>query len=177
PRVNNGGWARTPIDGYVLAKLEEQGLTPNPTADRERLIRRATFDLHGLPPTPAEVEAFVNDNSPAAYEKLIERLLQSERVGERWARHWLDTVRFAESGGYEFDGDRPAAFHYRDFVIKALNDDMAFDQFIRWQIAGDHLVPGDLQAIAATGFLVAGSYPGQTTSKTLALIRYDHLDD
>jgi hypothetical protein len=177
PTVKNAAWARTPIDRSILAKLEEKGLTPNGPIGRERLIRRATFDLHGLPPTPAEVDAFVNDKSPDAYEKLIDRLLQSEHVGERWARHWLDTVRFAESGGYEFDGNRPAAYHYRDFVIKAFNQDMPFDQFLRWQIAGDQLVPGDLQAIAATGFLVAGSYPGQTTSKTLALIRYDHLDD
>jgi hypothetical protein len=177
PNVKNGGWARTPIDRFILAKLEEKGLTPNPVLGRERLIRRAYFDLHGLPPTPAEVQAFVSDPAPDAYEKLIDRLLQSERVGERWARHWLDAVRFAESGGYEFDGDRPAAFHYRDFVIKAMNQDMPFDQFVRMQIAGDHLMPGDLTAISATGFLVAGSYPGQTTSKTLALIRYDHLDD
>jgi hypothetical protein len=181
PTVKNAAWAHTPIDHFILAKLEEKGLTPNGPLSRERLVRRAYFDLHGLPPTPAEIEAFLKDSATAtpqaAYEKLIDRLLQSEHVGERWARHWLDTVRFAESGGYEFDGNRPAAFHYRDFVIKAMNQDMPFDQFVRWQIAGDHLVPGDLQAIAATGFLVAGSYPGQTTSKTLALIRYDHLDD
>ena len=177
PAVKNQAWARTPIDRFILAKLEEKNLSPNPVITRERLIRRAYYDLHGLPPTPGEVEAFVKDAAPDAYERLIDRLLLSERVGERWARHWLDTVRFAESGGYEFDGDRPAAFHYRDFVIKALNQDMPFDQFVRWQIAGDHLVPGDLQAIAASGFLVAGSYPGQTTAKTLALIRYDHLDD
>jgi hypothetical protein len=182
PQVKNTAWTRTPIDRFILAKLEENGLAPNPEAARERLIRRACFDLHGLPPSPEELERFIREwdasaSPQTAYVKLIERLLQSERFGERWARHWLDTVRFAESGGYEFDGDRPAAFHYRDFVIRALNQDMPFDQFIRWQIAGDHLAPEDLQAIAATGFLVAGSYPGQTTSKTLALIRYDHLDD
>ena len=177
PVVKNASWPRTAIDRFILAKLEEKGLTPNGPIGLERLIRRAYFDLHGLPPTPAEVEAFVNDKAPDAYEKLIDRLLQSERVGETWARHWLDVVRFAESGGYEFDGARPNAYHYRDFVIKAMNEDMPFDQFVRWQLAGDHLVPGDLPAIAATGFLVAGSYPGQTTSKTLALIRYDHLDD
>ncbi len=183
PHVKNAAWARTPIDRFILAKLEEKGLTPNPAADRERLIRRAYFDLHGLPPTPKEVQDSVaawdapSAKRQAAWGQLLDRLLDSPHYGERWARHWLDTVRFAESGGYEFDGDRPAAFYYRDFVIKALNQDMAFDQFIRWQIAGDHLVPGDLQAIAATGFLVAGSYPGQTTAKTLALIRYDHLDD
>jgi hypothetical protein len=177
PAVKNVGWTRTPIDRFILAKLEEKGLTPNAPIARERLLRRAYFDLIGLPPTPAEIDAFLNDKSPNAYENVIDRLLQSNHVGERWARHWLDTARFAESGGYEFDGNRPAAYHYRDFVIKAMNDDMPFDQFVRWQIAGDHLVPGNKEAIAATGFLVAGSYPGQTTSKTLALIRYDHLDD
>jgi hypothetical protein len=181
PAVKNAAWTRTPVDRFILAKLEEKGLTPNGPINAERLLRRAYFDATGLPPTPAEIEAFLKEDANAkrgeAYEALVDRLLDSPRFGERWARHWLDTVRFAESGGYEFDGNRPAAYHYRDFVIKAFNQDMPFDQFIRWQIAGDQLVPGDLNAIAATGFLVAGSYPGQTTSKTLALIRYDHLDD
>jgi hypothetical protein len=177
PQVKNQAWPRTPVDRFILARLEEKKLAPNAMLGRERLLRRATFDLHGLPPTPADVETFVKDTAPGAYDRLIDRLLQSEHVGERWARHWLDTVRFAESGGYEFDGDRPAAFHYRDFVIRALNQDMPFDQFLRWQIAGDQLRPEHLEAIAATGFLVAGSYPGQTTAKTLQLIRYDHLDD
>ncbi len=181
PNVKDGSWVRTPIDRFILAKLEEKGLTPNAPANWEKLLRRAYFDLHGLPPTVEEIQAFSKEmlsaKPQAAYEAMIDRLLESPRFGERWARHWLDTVRFAESGGYEFDGNRPNAFHYRDFVIKAMNDDMPFDQFLRWQIAGDQLVPGNLQAVAATGFLVAGSYPGQTTSKTLALIRYDHLDD
>ena len=166
PTVKNPTWVRTAVDRFILAKLEANGLVPNRRDSRERLIRRAYFDLLGLPPTPADVEAFVNDASPNAYEKLIDRLLESEHVGERWGRHWLDLVRFAESGGYEFDGDRPNAYHYRDFVIKAFNQDMPFDQFVRWQIAGDQLQPKDLQAVAATGFLVAGPYPGQTTSKT-----------
>ncbi|MBM3995229.1 MAG: DUF1553 domain-containing protein [Planctomycetes bacterium] len=177
------GWTKTPIDHFVFAKLAEKGLSPNELISAERLLRRAYFDVTGLPPTPGEVAEFVKAWKDAGnkrddiWAQAVERLLQSERHGERWARHWLDTVRFAESGGYEFDGNRPNAYHYRDFVIKALNDDMPFDQFLRWQIAGDQIVPGDLNAIAATGFLVAGSYPGQTTSKTLALIRYDHLDD
>jgi hypothetical protein len=181
PKVNHGTWSRTPIDRFILAKLEEKGLTPNGPVDADRLLRRAYFDATGLPPSPAEVDEFVREfargQPQATYEKVIDRLLDSPRFGERWARHWLDTVRFAESGGYEFDGNRPSAYHYRDFVIKAMNEDMPFDQFIRWQVAGDQLVPGDYSAIAATGFLVAGSYPGQTTAKTLALIRYDHLDD
>jgi hypothetical protein len=183
PTVKNPSWGRTSVDRFILAKLEEKGLTPNAPADASRLVRRAYFDLTGLPPTPHELDEFVKAWEAAGpkqgevWAALVDRLLASPRHGERWARHWLDNVRYAESGGYEFDGDRPNAHHYRNFVIKALNDDMPFDQFIRWQIAGDQLVPGDLQAIAATGFLVAGSYPGQTTSKTLALIRYDHLDD
>src|SRR6185295_7556307 len=144
---------------------------------KERLIRRVTFDLTGLPPTPEEVDAFLADKSPDAYEKLLTRLLGSERYGERWGRHWLDVARFAESGGYEFDGDRAGAYHYRDFVIKALNRDMPYDQLVRWQLAGDALLPNDFLATSATSFVVAGPYPGQTTAKTLEPIRYDHLDD
>jgi hypothetical protein len=177
PPVKNESWVRTPLDRFILAKLEEKGMKPASPLSKERLLRRATFDATGLPPTPDEIDAFVNDTSPDAYAKVVDRLLQSERHGERWARHWLDTVRYAESGGYEFDKDRPSAHHYRDFVIKALNSDMPFDQFVKLQLAGDLLQPEDLQAMAATGFLVAGPYPGQTTAKTLQLIRYDHLDD
>ena len=177
PEVKNASWTRTPIDRFILARLESKGLAPARPLDRGQLIRRVSFDLLGLPPTPEEIDAFVKDASPDAYEKLIDRLLQSERYGERWARHWLDLARFAESGGYEFDGDRPGAYQFRDFVIKALNDGMPYDEFVRLQLAGDHLKPDDLTAAAATGFLVAGPYPGQTTAKTLEPIRYDHLDD
>jgi len=177
PQVNNAAWARTPIDRFILAKLEEKKLTPNTPIGKEKLIRRAYYDLLGLPPTPAEIDAFLQDKSATAYEQLIDRLLQSDHYGERWARHWLDLARFAESSGYEFDGDRPSAYPYRDFVIKALNDDMPYDQFVRWQVAGDQLEPYSIQAMAATGFVVSGPYPGQTTSKTLATIRYNHLDD
>ena len=177
PEVKNAAWVRTPVDRFVLARLEERGLMPAPALDRVRLLRRVTFDLVGLPPTPEEIDAFVKDTSPDAYPKVVRRLLKSERHGERWARHWLDLSRFAESGGYEFDKDRPGAYQFRDFVIKALNDGMPYDEFVRLQLAGDHLKPDDLSAAAATGFLVAGPYPGQTTAKTLEPIRYDHLDD
>ncbi len=177
PEVKNGAWVRNPIDRFLLARLEAQGLAPAPALGRGRLLRRVTFDLTGLPPTPEEIDAFAAERSPDAYERLVDRLLQSGRYGERWGRHWLDVARFAESGGYEFDGDRPGAYHYRDWVIKALNQDLPFDEFVRLQIAGDHLKPGDLEATAATGFLVAGPYPGQTTAKTREPIRYDHLDD
>lgn len=177
PPVKQSEWARTLIDRFILAKLEEKQLAPATRASKEKLLRRAYFDLVGLPPAAADLEAFVNDPAPDAYERLVDRLLQSEHYGERWGRHWLDVVRFAESGGYEFDANRPGAYHYRDFVIKAFNQDMPYDQFVRLQLAGDHLQPGDFFATSATGFLVAGPYPGQTTAKTIQLIRYDHLDD
>ena len=177
PKVRDEARVRTPIDRFVLAKLDERELRLNAPATKEKLIRRVAFDLTGLPPTPAEIDAFANDTSPDAYEKLLDRLLASERYGERWARHWLDIARFAESGGYEFDKDRPGAYHYRDFVIKALNRDMPYDEFVRWQLAGDRLLPNDFLATSATGFVVAGPFPGQTTAKTLEPIRYDHLDD
>jgi hypothetical protein len=177
PVVANTSWVRNPIDRFILAGLEGKHLAPSRPLSRERLIRRMTFDLTGLPPTPAEVDAFVHDSSPDALDRLLTRLLASDRYGERWGRHWLDVARFAESGGYEFDGDRPGAYHYRDFVIEAMNRDMPFDEFVRLQLAGDELRPDDVFAISATGFLVAGPYPGQTTAKTLEPIRYDHLDD
>ncbi len=177
PGVKNAAWGHNPIDRFILAGLEAKNLTPSKPLARDRLIRRVTFDLTGLPPTPAELDAFVNDQSPDAYAKLLTRLVESERYGERWGRHWLDVARFAESGGYEFDGDRQGAYHYRDFVIQAMNKDMPFDEFVRLQLAGDELRPNDFYVASATGFLVAGPYPGQTTAKTLEPIRYDHLDD
>lgn len=166
-----------PIDGFIRQAQEMQGLKPNHPADKEKLIRRACFDLIGLPPTPEQVAAFVADTSPQAFEKVIDELLTKPAYGERWARHWLDAARFAESGGYEFDGFRPGAYHYRDWVIRALNQDMAYDQFVRMQLAGDVLAPDEMAGAAATGFLVAGPYPGQITAKTVERIRYDQLDD
>ena len=139
--AKNAGWVRTPIDRFILAKLERKGLAPNPPAGRATLIRRLSLDLLGLPPAPEEVDAFVADNRPDACERLVDRLLASPHYGERWARHWMDIARFAESHGYEQDYDRPFAFHYRDFLIKALNRDMPFDRFVRWQLAGDELRP------------------------------------
>src|SRR5262249_53986055 len=141
---------------FVLANLEKVGLTPNPQADRRHLIRRAYFDLLGLPPEPQDVESFVSDPTPDAYERLIDRLLASQHFGERWGRHWLDLARFAESHGFEHDYDRPSAYHYRDFVIKALNDDLPYDTFVRWQLAGDEFAPDNRLALFATGYLAAG---------------------
>jgi hypothetical protein len=145
------GWARTAIDSFIVARLEQAGLKPSPEAGRATLIRRLTFDLLGLPPTPQEIADFVGDNRPDAYERLVERLLASPHYGERWARHWLDVVRFAESDGFETNQPRPNAWHYRDWVIQAFNADLPFDQFVLEQLAGDVL-----GADAATGFLVGG---------------------
>jgi mono/diheme cytochrome c family protein len=177
PPVKNDAWCRTPIDRFILAGLEAKGLAPNPPVDRRRLIRRASFDLVGLPPTPEEVEAFVHDPAPDAYERLIDRLLASPHYGERWARHWLDVARFAESHGFEHDYDRPNAYHYRDFVIRALNQDLPYDTFVKWQIAGDELEPDNPQALMATGFLAAGVHSTQITQKLVEKERYDELDD
>ncbi|MFO0907449.1 MAG: DUF1549 domain-containing protein [Isosphaeraceae bacterium] len=177
PHVKNAAWVRTPIDRYILASLEARGLSPNPIADRRVLIRRVAFDLVGLPPTPEEVEAFVADPRPDAYERLVDRLLDSSAYGERWARHWMDLARFAESHGYEQDYDRPHAYPYRDFLIKALNDDLPYDTFIQWQIAGDELAPDNPQAMAATGFLGAGAFPTQLTEAEFESARYNELDD
>jgi hypothetical protein len=167
----------SPIDRFILAKLQEKSITPNPPADRRTLIRRVYFDVIGLPPKPEEVAAFVNDPDPAAYPKLIDRLLASPHYGERWGRHWLDLARFGESSGYEHDNDRPHAYQYRDFVIQALNQDVPFDKFVRWQIAGDELEPTNLLAVKATGFLAAGTMNGQVTEREVEPARYEVFDD
>ena len=234
PAVKAAQAVRTPVDRFILAHLEAKGLTLNAPLDSRRLIRRAYFDLTGLPPTPAEVEAFVREcqveqssrklarmgnasfpiretqrgqdrgrertrdgsekiaasaapppspnshlPSPAqgAYQRLIDRLLTSPHYGERWGRHWLDLARFAESHGYEQDYDRPNAYHYRDFVIKALNQDLPYQTFVKWQIAGDEYEPENPLALAATGFLAAGVHSTQITASQVEKERYDELDD
>ena len=170
-------WVRNPIDNFVVAKMTEKSLSPNPAVDRGTLIRRASFDLIGLPPEPAEIESFINDRDPKAFEKVLDKLLDSPQYGERWGRHWLDVARFAESHGFEQDYDRPFAYWYRDFVIKALNADMPFDQFVKWQLAGDEFEPGNPLAMMATGFLGAGVFPTQITANEVERTRYDALDD
>ncbi len=177
PQLENDTWSKTDIDRFVLAKLREHRLSPGGPIGRRKLIRRAYFDLIGLPPTGKQVDAFVNDNDPRAFEKVIDQLLESPHYGERWGRHWLDIARFAESHGFEQDYDRPHAFHYRDFVIKAFNQDMPYDQFVRWQLAGDEFAPKDPLAMMATGFLGAGVFPTQLTEKEFEPARYDELDD
>ena len=151
-------WRRSLIDRFIYAKLAEKGLQPSPPADRHTFIRRATFDLLGLPPTPPEIDAFVKDTSPDAYEKLIDRLLSSPHYGERWGRHWLDVVRFGESHGFEQNHLRERAWPYRDYVIRSLNEDKPFTQMILEQLAGDQVAPGKPEVTAATGFMVAGVY-------------------
>jgi hypothetical protein len=153
PAVPDVAGANNPIDAFVRARLAKEALTPAPDASRTVLIRRLTFDLHGLPPTPEEVAAFEADRSPNAYDKLVDRLLASPRYGERWARHWLDLVRYADSDGYRIDDYRPHAWRYRDYVIRAFNADKPYDRFVKEQLAGDELFPGDPDALVATGYL------------------------
>ncbi len=177
PAVAKGAQIRNPIDRFVSARLAKNGITGNREANRRTLMRRVYLDLIGMPPTPEEAEAFLNDNRPNAYGELVDRLLKDPRYGERWARHWLDAARFAESHGFEQDYDRKHAYHYRDFVIKALNADMPYDQFVKWQLAGDEFAPDDPLAMMATGFLGAGVFPTQLTEKEFESARYDELDD
>ena len=183
PIVRNAEWVRSPIDHFVLAALEAANLSPASPAPPRTLVRRIAFDVTGLPPTPEEVQAFsaaAEDDPRAATEKLVDRLLQGTHYGERWGRHWLDVARYADSDGQETDRDRPLAYLYRDFVIRALNDDMPFDQFVRWQLAGNDYEPENPAAVAATGFLTAGPFAalGDNLLEDERLRnRYNELDD
>ncbi|OYW23423.1 MAG: hypothetical protein B7Z55_03545, partial [Planctomycetales bacterium 12-60-4] len=163
----------TSIDDFIRAKLEEHDLKFSPQAGRRTLIRRLSFDLHGLPPTPEAVEAFVDDPNPQAYERLVERLLESQRYGERFAQHWLDIAHYADTHGFERDQRRDHAWRYRDYVIRALNEDRPYNRFLQEQIAGDVLWPDDEQAVIATGFLSAGpwDFVGQVETKSPELRR------
>ncbi len=152
PSLRNQEWLRNPVDAFVFAKLEQEGIGPSPAADRFRLIRRVSFDLIGLPPTPREVEQFLSDDQAGAYGRLVDRLLASEHYGEKWALHWLDQARFGESDGYQADFTRPAAWRWRHWVIGALNANMPFDQFTIEQIAGDLLPDATIDQRVATGF-------------------------
>lgn len=179
PRLTRHPQPANPIDAFILSKLEQAGLEPAPEADRRTLIRRASFDLLGLPPTPEEVEAFVRDRREDAYARLIDRLLDSPHYGERWGRHWLDVVRFGESHGYETNMPRYNAWPYRDYVIRAFNRDLPYAEFIRDQLAADTLPEADALTRAATGFLVAGTHDevGNATREGMLRQRMDDLDD
>ena len=174
---DNHHWAQSSIDQFILGQLHAAKLSPNVPVDRATSVRRVHFDLIGLPPSADEVVQYVDDSRPDAYERLIDRLLANPHYGERWGRHWLDLVRFAESHGFEHDYDRPSAYHYRDFVVQALNEGMPYDQFVRWQIAGDELAPQDRMAQMATGFLAAGVHSTQITKNEVEKHRYDEMDD
>ncbi|MES2793407.1 MAG: DUF1553 domain-containing protein [Planctomycetota bacterium] len=178
-RVGNADWSLNPIDRFVLAQLLEKDLQPSSAADRRTLIRRVSFDLLGLPPTPDEVEAFVNDPNPRAYEKLVDDMLASPHYGERWTRHWLDIAHYADTHGFERDQRRDNAWRYRDWVVRALNNDMPYNAFLTDQMAGDVLRPDDPDAVLATGFLAAGpwDFVGQVETRSDVLRRAARADD
>jgi Protein of unknown function (DUF1553)/Protein of unknown function (DUF1549) len=175
PEVKTKGWTINPIDHFIGARLEAEGLAPSPRAEKLRLLRRVTFDLTGLPATIEEQDAFVKDDSPEAYSKVVDRLLASPRYGERWATHWLDLVRYAETDGFKSDDLRPEAYKYRDYVIRAFNSDLPYDRFIRQQLAGDELEPENPDAIIATGF--NRLYPDENNTAALDQRRQEILDD
>lgn len=175
PAVRDGAWLRSPIDAFVLARLEAEGLRPAPPTDKRTLLRRAYLDLIGLPPMPAEQRAFLADDSPQAFVKVVDTLLARPEYGERWGRHWLDVVRYAESNGYERDGSKPSAWRYRDYVIDAFNKDKPYDLFVREQIAGDELPDWNAETQIATTFLRLGTWDDEPADP--AVDRYDQLDD
>lgn len=175
PVVHNRQWIRNPIDAFVLVRLESAGLKPAPTASREQLLRRLAFDLTGLPPTPAELGAFLADRSPVAWERVVDHYLASPAFGERWGRHWLDLARYADSNGYEFDEVRPDAWRYRDYVVRSFNSDKPYNRFIVEQLAGDELAPNDPDALIATGFNLLG--PDMTDAADQAARRQNTLND
>jgi cytochrome c553 len=182
PPVSDAAWVRTPVDRFILNRLEAKQLTASAPLDDQRLVRRLYLDLIGLPPTPEECSAALQGGAPGWYDRLVDRLLGDQRFAERWARHWLDLARYADSDGYEGDGDRPGAWHYRDFVIRAIAEDLPFDRFVQLQLAGDELAPGDAAALAATGFCAGGprilfTQGGEGTPQEREQLRYDQLDD
>src|SRR5688500_1722214 len=177
PAVKNSEWVRNPIDAFILAKLDQKGFAPGPAATRAQLLRRAYYDLTGLPPTPAEVDAFLAANSPDAYEKVVDKLLASPHYGEKWGRHWLDLVRYAETNSYERDNAKPNAWRYRDYVIKSFNEDKPYDRFVSEQIAGDEMPEATTSAapVVATGYYRLVIWDDEPTAPLQS--RYDALDD
>jgi hypothetical protein len=178
PELRNPKFAiRTPVDAYILARLEKDGLSPAPEAGRGTLIRRVTFDLTGLPPTPAEADAFLKDTSSDAYEKVVDRLLASPRYGEKWGRHWLDLVRYSETEGFEYDRHRPGAWRYRDYVIDCFNRDKPYDRFVLEQIAGDEIDPDSDELRIAAGFNRLGPVRRNAGNQDLAFSRNEVLTE
>ncbi len=172
-----GSWPRTSIDPFILDHLHRSGLRPAPEADRVTLIRRLSFDLTGLPPTPAEVDAFVHDPAADAYERLVERLLASPHYGERWAQHWLDVVRYAESDGFEYDRYRPGMWRYRDYVVRSFNEDRPYDRFVTEQLAGDELGPDNRELLIAAGFHRLGPVRRNAGNQNVAFSRNEVLTE
>lgn len=175
PEIKNRAWAQNPIDGFIAAGLEANGLQASPEAERTALLRRVTFDLIGLPPSADEIDRFTTDRSPDAFEKVVDRLLASPQYGVRAAQHWLDLARYADTDGFEFDQPRPNAWRYRDWVVDAFNRDMPYDRFIRLQLAGDEYAPDDPSAFIATGF--NRCYPDMVDLNDQALRRQNALND
>jgi Protein of unknown function (DUF1553)/Protein of unknown function (DUF1549) len=175
PTVNKQNWVLNPIDAFVLAPLEAKGISPSPEADRATFIRRATIDAWGLIPTPEEVNNFVNDTTPTAYEKLADRLLESPKYGERQARRWLDLARYADSNGFDNDETRPNLWRYRDYVINSFNQDKPYNQFVKEQLAGDEIAPDDQNSLIATGFL--RGFPDNPNGRALVQKKYQHTTD
>ena len=170
-------WVRNPVDAFILARLEKDGLRPSPPADRATLIRRVYFDLTGLPPTPRQVADFVADRSPQAYSKLVERLLDSPHYGERWAQHWLDLVRFAETDGFEYDTHRNDSWRYRDYVIRAFQNDKPYDRFVTEQLAGDEIAPKEDETLVAAGFNRLGPLRKNAGNQEVASSRNEVLTE
>ncbi|HEX5102607.1 MAG TPA: DUF1549 domain-containing protein, partial [Pirellulaceae bacterium] len=175
PAVKDQAWVKSPIDAFILARLEEKGLRPAPPAEKAALLRRVYYAVIGLPPSPAQVAAFLADESPTAYEKVVEELLASRHYGEHWGRHWLDLVRYAESNSFERDNPKPFVWRYRDYVIRSLNADKPYDQFLREQLAGDELESVTPDGIIATGYYRLGLWDDEPADPLLAY--YDGLDD
>ncbi|WP_206028488.1 PSD1 and planctomycete cytochrome C domain-containing protein [Thalassoroseus pseudoceratinae] len=175
PAVKNAAWVSSPIDAFVLSRLESAGLTPADPADKVQLLRRVTYNLTGLPPTPQELAEFLADNSPTAYETVVDRLLASPHYGEKWGRAWLDLVRYAETNSFERDNPKPNAWRYRDYVIRSMNDDKPYDQFIREQLAGDEVREPSVEEIVATGYYRLGLWDDEPADPLLH--KFDQFDD
>ncbi len=175
PLAVDPAWAQNPIDAFILTGLKQAGLQPAPPAARTTLLRRVYLDVIGLPPTPEEVDAFLADASPTAFQKVVDNLLSRPQYGQRWARHWLDVVRYAETNGYERDGLKPQAWRYRDWVIDALNADKPYDRFVVDQLAGDEIEGSDAEMQLATTMLRLGAWDDEPADALED--RYDQLDD